>query len=131
MTFEPDRRVSVEEYRANLAVMKRKVDALGSCAMAVMTCPVVVDRRHVWYEAFKDIGGQDACLEKYRKATRQFAFEHGVPVFELDRVIRENVDEYILPDGVHLTAAGNRAAAAALLPFVLALTTAETNRYSR
>jgi len=119
-TPQSDRHVTLEEFRANLAAMKGRLDALGA-VMVPMTFPPVVDRNHAWYETFKDLGGQDAVVERYRGLTRSFAREHRLPLVDLDAAIRRDPDAFIMSDGVHLTPAGNRAACEAALPVVAAL----------
>jgi lysophospholipase L1-like esterase len=119
-TPEMDRRVPLDEYARNLAAMQARIETCSHGRMALITFPPVIDHHHVWwYEVFKEIGGQDACVEQYREVTRQFARDRGLPLFDLDSVIRACPDAYILSDGVHLTVAGNRAFAEALLTFLL------------
>lgn len=110
-TPEPNRRVSLDEYRANLDAMRKGSASVGA-KMVLATFPPIVDRNHVWwYAAFKDFGGQDAFVEQYREITRRFAEENGLGLIDLDRAIRRNPDEFILKDGVHLTAEGNKVTA--------------------
>ncbi len=52
-------------------------------------------------------------VEQYRRATRDFAQAHDIPLADIDQVIREAIKEsgpeqYVFPDGVHLTAKGNQ-----------------------
>lgn len=118
-TPQSDRHVPLEEFRANLAAMKGRLDRFGA-VMVLMTFPPVVDRNHAWYEQFKGAGGQDAVVERYRGLTRAFAREHGLPLVDLDAAIRRDPRAFIMGDGVHLTPAGNRAAFEAVLPVVAA-----------
>jgi len=111
------RRVSLDEYQSNLSAMKERIDSVGG-HMLLITFPPVVDKNHVGYNDFKDIGGQDAFVEQYRRVTLEFAVKHALPLADLDQVIRQDPAHFILPDGVHLTEDGNRAAADAILSVV-------------
>ena len=118
-TPEPDRHVTIEEYAANLSTMKARLDALGGCRMVLLTFPPVLDLQHAWQAAFKDVGGQDRYLEQYRRVTREFASRHGLPLADIDAALRPKPAENTLPDGVHLTAAGNRVVAETVLRTVV------------
>jgi lysophospholipase L1-like esterase len=109
-TPEPARRVPLEEFAANLAEMKARIDALGSARMVLLTFPPVIDRLHSLglAEVFKTDGGFDAFIERYRQATRKFAAKHRLPLADLDRAIRPTMEACVMADGVHLTAEGNR-----------------------
>jgi lysophospholipase L1-like esterase len=73
------------------------------------TFPPVIDERHGYYLAFKDIGGQDKYIEQYRNLTIEFAEKHSFPVADLGNFLRDEApDRYTLPDGIHLTEEGNR-----------------------
>ena len=85
-----------------------------------MTFPPIIDEWHIHYEHpfFRPYGGQDACQEQYRAATRTIAQERGLPLIDIDRVLRRRISEEdpgvcILPDGVHLTSYGNELVAGA------------------
>ena len=118
-TPEPERHVTLDEYAANLAAMKARLDALGGCRMVLVTFPPVLDLQHAWQAAFKDVGGQDRYLERYRRVTRDFAARHGLPLADIDAALRPKPTENTLPDGVHLTAAGNRVVAETVLGVVV------------
>ena len=117
-TPDRDRHVHLVEYAANLAAIRAHLQPLAGCAMVLVTFPPVIDARHSWRETFAAVGGQDAFVEAYRCVTRDYARQHRLDLFDLDAVIRADPDSFVLPDGVHLSPAGNRAAAAALVPLV-------------
>lgn len=108
----PSRRVTEDEFRGHLKVFRNRLPA--KTKVMVITFPSVVDERissgREWYQQF---GGPNAALERFRVLTRTFAAEHGFPLVDLSEATRreiasENGNRYILADGVHLTAAGNR-----------------------
>jgi len=112
-TPEPDRHVPLEEYTAILATLRGRLSP--DTAMVLLTFPPVIDAWHCWLgnPFFAERGGQDVFLETYREATRRFAREQGLLLIDIDRALRRacaagGIERYILPDGVHLTADGNR-----------------------
>ena len=119
-TPDPQRHVHLVEYERNLSRIEFAVNAAGCPRVAVLTFPPVVDPAHAWYADFAPVGGQDAFIEAYRRVTRLHAARRQVQLFDLDSVVRAAPASYILPDGVHLSVAGNEAVATALAPCVLA-----------
>ena len=121
-TPEPERHVSFEEFAANLDLIKTKVEEGGKGRVIMLTFTPIIDRWHSHYnhEFFKRNGGQDAYQENYREMSRQFARTRGVPLADVDRAMRKEIAvhgpaEYILNDGVHLTARGNQVVAEVVL----------------
>jgi lysophospholipase L1-like esterase len=119
-TPDPQRHVHLVEYERNLSRIEAAVNDAGCLRLAVLTFPPIVDRAHAWYADFAPVGGQDAFVESYRQATRRHAGQRRVHLFDLDRVVRAAPANYILPDGVHLSVAGNEVVATALAPRVVA-----------
>jgi lysophospholipase L1-like esterase len=117
-TPERDRHVHLVEYVGNLATIQARLGEIGCRFMVLLTFPPVVDQVHGWWESFRAVGGQDAFVEQYRRVTRSFARDRGLPLFDLDAVVRADLRARILADGVHLSREGNRAVAEALIPFV-------------
>ena len=120
-THEPDRHVSPEEFEENLdRIIQRVSDEAGGLAIP-MTFPPIVDAWHAsrhqpFYNAH---GGMDRYQDLYREATRRVAHAHGLPLVDLDRMLRKEMGERgpascILPDGVHLTVHGNACVARAV-----------------
>jgi lysophospholipase L1-like esterase/photosystem II stability/assembly factor-like uncharacterized protein len=114
-TSEPARHVSFEEFTNNLAQIRKNVTERNNGRLIMLTFPPVVDE---WRPA----GGEDAAVELYRNLARQFAQEHGLPLADIDKVLRKKMSqdgyhkaEYILRDGVHLTAQGNKVVADAVM----------------
>ena len=129
-TPEPERHVSFEEFTANLDQIRTKVAERNNGRLIMLTFPPVVDQ---WVsihsehrESYKQNGGPDAYQAHYRKLTRQFAQAHGLPLADIDKALRAEMarhgpGEYILPDGVHLTAQGNRVVAEVVLEVLSAM----------
>lgn len=122
-TPEPERHVPFEEFTANLDAIKSRTAERNFGRLILLSFPPIVDAWHGWsnHDYFKRNGGPDACQERYRKLTRQFAQAHDVPLADIDKALRQGMaqdgpGEYILPDGVHLTARGNQVVADTVLP---------------
>ncbi|MFA5204522.1 MAG: SGNH/GDSL hydrolase family protein [Lentisphaeria bacterium] len=117
----PERRVAPEEFQTLLEDCRRRLPP--QTRIIVITFPPVIDGQHAWgnSEFHRPFGGPDASTERYRQLTRQFAATHRLPLVDLSAELRRRIDaagspaEYIFPDGVHLTAAGNRVLAAMTL----------------
>jgi lysophospholipase L1-like esterase len=110
----PERHVTFEEFTANLNRINQAVLERSKARMILLTFPPMIDRWHAKYNDpfYQQNGGQDAYQERYRELTRQFALEHGLPLVDVARALREAISredpkEYILPDGVHLTDRAN------------------------
>lgn len=122
-TTDAARAVSVAEYTRHLGTMRRRLQAIGS-AVAWVTFPPVIDAWHAWSapenaaarEKFLPAGGSDYLLHQYRQRTRAFAQRHGDLCIDLYGGMRQAIERggcarFIVPDGVHFTAAGSREAA--------------------
>jgi len=114
-TTEPGRHVPLDEFRANLDLMRARVAERAKGRIVLLTFPPIIDPWHCRYghEFYRDCGGPDAYQEQYRELTRQFARETGVPLVDIAKALRQAIaslgpEEYILKDGVHLTVEGNR-----------------------
>ena len=124
---EPDRHVTFEEFTANLNLIRTKVAQRSNGQIILLTFPPIIDSWHSHYrhEFFLQNGGQDAYQERYRELTRQFARANAVALLDIDKALRRaitlrNPEEYILKDGVHLTAQGNHLVAKVVLEFLSA-----------
>jgi lysophospholipase L1-like esterase len=133
-TTDAARVVSVAEYGRNLGTIRRRLLAAGS-AVGWVTFPPIVDAWHAWSapgntaarEKFLPAGGSDYFLHQYRQRTRVFAQRHGDLFIDLYGGIRQAIERggcarFIVPDGVHFTAAGSREAGVivcrALMPYL-------------
>lgn len=126
-TDDPDRHVPLDEYEQNVIEIHARSRALGAEAY-FLTFPPVIERWHSWYKkevsTFTQAGGQDEFIELYRQRTRVVAARLGAPLIDIDAALRQVIREkgaasQILPDGVHLTAGGNRTVLAMVFAEVL------------
>ena len=138
-TFDEKRHVPLDEYERNLEAIKARVaSAVPDCRLIMLVFPPVIDAWHVHgrLEAYRKAGGLDVQVERYRQLTREFSARHHLPLADIDvalrRFVRRNeAGEVILPDGVHLTEAGNRVVAEAVLDCLSAEMLTATKRAAR
>jgi lysophospholipase L1-like esterase len=124
---DPKRHVPLEEYVDNLERMRRGIQHEHGAGVILLTFPPIVN---AWHSTRNDhfydkTGGIDGFIEDYRAATRIYARERGLPLADIDLTLRaamaaDGPGSVIMPDGVHLTAAGNVVVAETVAP-VLAL----------
>ncbi|MHC4885309.1 MAG: SGNH/GDSL hydrolase family protein [Planctomycetota bacterium] len=123
VTHEEDRHVTVEAFRANWETIRRRVVEELNAVLIVLVFPPVIDaqHQHALHPFHQKHGGLDRHEELYREVTRRFAAEYKLPVVDLDAALRTAAeglgwDCVLLPDGIHLTAEGNRVVAEAVAP---------------
>ena len=113
----PEQMVGLDEFRQHLARFRAGMAEIGEPTVLVITFPPVIDPWHATamnypLEMYRKWGGTDAFVEVYRAETRAFARKHGYPLLDLSVELRQRAPgdpgRFILPDGVHLTDAGNR-----------------------
>ena len=108
--------VPLTEFAQNMSNIVARIEAVNPQTTIIMlTFPTVIDDRH---SMGKMHGGLDNYIEQYRAAVRTFAKRLNLKLVDLDAAIRPRAVQYVLPDGVHLTAEGNAAIAAAVFPAV-------------
>lgn len=100
------RRVSDAELIAYLAEFKK--DLPQGCRVVMITFPPIIDEIHSCGKHPLFEHGLDQAMESQREIVRDFAAENGYPLLDLYKIIYPHRGEMILPDGVHLNAAGNR-----------------------
>lgn len=117
-TDDAARHVAPDEYVANLEAIRRRIADGTQARMALLTFPPVINAWHAWgnHPFHQPYGGIDEHVEVYRALTRNYAANHALPCIDIDRALRDACrrdgnGEYIKPDGVHLTAAGNQVVA--------------------
>ena len=114
--LKPERIVPLKEFREHLCDYKKRLGA-GTRTIVVTIPPVLEDfhsysKNPAFKEYYRKAGGIDKTVEPYREMTRLFAMENQYPVFDLHvellKLGKVNGGlTYTLPDGVHLTEAGN------------------------
>ncbi len=121
-TPDTNRHVSPDEFASNFEIFRREIEERGGGRLIILVFPPVVDawHQHGAHPFYAEHGGADGAQEVYRERVRAFARSHGVPLVDLSLALRrvmgaEGPGSCILPDGVHLTARGNRMVADAVL----------------
>jgi len=135
-TRDEARYVPLDRYDANLETIRARIAEETGAQIVMLTFPPIVDEWHQFGDDEHHVrrGGLDAHIELYRERTRAFAGCHGLPLADIDRALRaaaarDGDGTYILPDGVHLTAEGNRVVAETVCEtLVSALTGADGSR---
>ena len=99
------RHVGDEEF---LEILKKLRASLPeNFPAAALTFPPVIDEQHQFFPLVPG-GRVDGELESQRRILRDFAAESGWDLLDLHKIFYPRRHELILPDGVHLNAAGNR-----------------------
>ena len=114
-TQNPKRHVTLEEYRANLESILKAIHEETDAQVVLLTFPPVIEEWHSWGKDpfYIEQGGVDIYVENYRVATREFAKQHNLSLIDIDQALRVEIERtdiksVILPDGIHLTAEGNK-----------------------
>ncbi len=118
-----------DEYRLWLEKIVRDLRQQTRAKIMLVTSTPFNNARHACAKRFDAKGGLDKYMDDNICAqTRNLAREHGLPLCDLHRYFADKfaqdpslIDVYILPDGVHLTDAGNKAAAEYLAPMISTL----------
>ena len=97
------RRVSDREFRALLE--KFKAGLPRNCKVVMITFPPVINEKHVYFKRVPG-GKVDEELQSQRQIVRDFAKENGYPLLDLYKLVYPRRHEFVLPDGVHLSPAG-------------------------
>ena len=98
------RRVNDEEF---LAILRRLHASLpDNFPVAALTFPPIINDLHQFFPLVPG-GKVDEELDSQRQILRDFAAEKQWDVLDLHKIIYPRRYELILPDGVHLNAAGN------------------------
>ncbi len=125
-TSEPARHVPVAEFRQNLDLIMTRIAVECGAVAIPMTFPPIIDSwtPHSHTPFYVQQGGPDKSQNLYREATRQLAIDHACSLVDIDSTLRKDIEQQgpgscILPDGVHLTAHGNKLVATAVLIVLL------------
>lgn len=122
-------RLEPAEFRDWMDKIIQAVRQRTRARLLLVTSTPFLDTRHSWGARFEAEGGLDHRLNTlYCSAVRDLARQYALPVCDLhahfkDRFAKEPalMDVLIMGDGVHLTDAGNRAAAEFLAPAIASL----------
>ena len=112
-TPDPERHVGLDEFQKLMQRMVQRCRELEAQPMLLPFPPVIDYWHRCWLEdTFQEKGGQDRYIEDYRDIVRLTAATEGVPLIDIDRILRAACKRYgvasqIMPDGVHLTPDGN------------------------
>jgi len=111
----PARRVPPTEFKGLLERFKTAV--APKTKIIVVTFPPVIREWHAYWNnprsrEYLEKSDAEMGLERYVALTREFATKNKYPVFDLHQVLADlgkanGREQYTLPDGVHLTEAGN------------------------
>ena len=117
------------EYRDSLDKIIRAIQQKTHARILLVTSTPFINARHAWGKTFAAKGGLDETLDgKFLKQMRELAQKYSLPVCDLHADFAAKfkakpslIDTLIMPDGVHLTGAGNQAAAESLAPMIAKL----------
>ncbi len=122
MVSENTPRVTPEQFKINLTAMVEKVFALNATPLLLTTNPLDVK---VFYASQGQdpalYGGRDilAWLDTYNEVTRTVAKETGAYLVDMRAACDEyTVNQIVNPDGIHLSALGNKVFADTLSAFL-------------
>ena len=97
------RRVPDQEFRELLKKFQKGLPA--HCKVVVITFPPVINEKHVYFKRVPG-GKVDEELQSQRQIVRDFARKNGYPLLDLYQLIYPRRYELVLPDGIHLSPAG-------------------------
>lgn len=113
---KPARRVPPEEFQELLNCFKAALPV--ATKVIVITFPPIIPEQHIYWKdpKFREYSAATEAtmgIEVYRALTRVFAKQNNYPLYDLNEELVtlgkvHGQERYTLPDGVHLTAEGNR-----------------------
>jgi lysophospholipase L1-like esterase len=112
----------IDAYLANLRAILARLRETGAPIVWATTTPVLVSgdllpgthppRHKGHYEGWSWVEGD---VERYNAAACRLMESEGIPINDLCAVIGADIDRYIVPDLMHLSDEGNKAAAEAVV----------------
>ncbi|MCK5844429.1 MAG: DUF4838 domain-containing protein, partial [Victivallales bacterium] len=122
-------KLTPEQYGDYLEKIIKAVRKNTKAEILLITSTPFDDNRHAWRKKFASKGGLDEYMNANICAkTRALAKKYNLRICDLHELFKaefkkdpNRIGKYILPDGVHLTDAGNLAAAGYLTPVITAL----------
>lgn len=113
-------RVSVEQFRANIQTMIDGVKALNAVPILI-TAPYVRDDAYPPISNYEDVGGMNPALDIYIEAVRQLSKDNDIGLVDIHKICDDYpLEEFLISDGVHLSATGNRVYADAIEEYLTA-----------
>ena len=101
-----ENQVDSTNYAQNLRTIVKILQELPNIQLIwATTTPVISERHH----AVKGFDRFEDDILTYNQIARSIIEEAGIPINDLNQVISsDSIDQYILPDGVHMTEQGNK-----------------------
>lgn len=113
-------RVSPEQFRTNLQTMIDGVKALDAVPILI-TAPYVRDDAYPPVSNYEDMGGLNPALDVYIEVVRQLAKDNNIGLIDIHKLCdKYPLTEFLISDGVHLAATGNRVYADAIEEYLTA-----------
>ena len=113
-------RVSTEQFRQNLQTMIDGVKALDAVPILI-TAPYVRDDAYPPVSNYEDMGGLNPALDVYIEVVRQLAKDNNIGLIDIHKICDDYpLTEFLISDGVHLAATGNRVYADAIEEYLTA-----------
>ena len=118
-----------DEYVDNLHKIIQTIQKNSHAKILLVTSTPFHNARHAWGEKFRAKGGLDEYMDANLCAQmRTLAQKYNLPICDLHAHFKTAfkktpalIDALIMPDGVHLTGDGNKAAAEYLAPMIATL----------
>ncbi|MCP3966958.1 MAG: hypothetical protein GY750_17195 [Lentisphaerae bacterium] len=118
--LNPERYVSPEQTYEYLEQIREEIGR--KTRIAIITLPRIIEKHHAayiseksgksiedYFEHYKEYGGSNALIEKYREKCRDFAENYDLPLIDFSEIMSQDQcpERFTLDDGVHLTEDGN------------------------
>ena len=118
-TMQADVSTKLDEYGANLeAIFERIQQLTGTTLIWASTTPVNED----WHHKNKPFDRFEADVRAYNQKAAEIAVQFGIPINDLYQVVMDaGRDEYLIPDGVHLSPKGYTLLGNAVADFICTL----------
>lgn len=116
----PDRRpvqIPLPDYRGNIELVLRRLREMTPHVIWATSTPVHPDRPF----AADQWSWRNQEIDRYNQAALDVMRAHDVPVNDLHALVWEDYARYLAPDQLHLSEAGQRASAEAVVRAVIAL----------
>lgn len=113
-------KVSLDAFRANMQTMIDGVKALDAVPILI-TAPYVREGAYGPASNYDNAGGLNPALDAYIEAVRDLAKKNGIGLIDIHKLCDDYpLEEFLVADGVHLAATGNRVYADAIEEYLTA-----------